>query len=225
MRPPQHGHGGCGSGVCSGWSAANRTSFLTMSSGVIATMICLMRRWRRRAGLMRGNKARSRNARLAAVKPFFRYLEHRVPAVLDQAFRVHAIPMKKIDETLVASLSRAEVRALHDASDRRTTSGIDHPRRWPRRRRVGASRADGLLARGPSSAFPRERTCGLGKAFVDDAIMISERPPAVEDRAIPRHWEGVSSWACTAAIGTLVERSSRCTMLLHLPRQEGYQWG
>ncbi|MER9593247.1 site-specific integrase [Mesorhizobium australicum] len=36
----------------------------------------------------RGNKARSRNARLAAVKSFFRYLEHRVPAVLDQALRV-----------------------------------------------------------------------------------------------------------------------------------------
>ncbi|WP_449383941.1 tyrosine-type recombinase/integrase [Bradyrhizobium sp. UFLA05-112] len=73
---------------------------------------------------VRGNKARSRNARLAAVKSFFRYLEHRVPVVLDQALRVHAIPMKKIDETLVASLSRAEVQALLDAPDRRTTSGI-----------------------------------------------------------------------------------------------------
>ena len=72
---------------------------------------------------------------------------------------------------------------------------------------------------------PRERTCGRGKTLVGDAIMINERPPVVEDRAIPRHWEGVSSWACTAAIGTLVERSSRFTMLLHLPRQEGYQRG
>lgn len=43
----------------------------------------------------RGNKARSRNARLAAVKSFFRYLEHRAPSVLDQALRVHAIPTKK----------------------------------------------------------------------------------------------------------------------------------
>jgi len=73
---------------------------------------------------VRGNKARSRNARLAAVKSFFRYLEHRVPAVLDQALRVHSIPMKKIDETLVASLSRAEVQALLNAPDRRTLSGI-----------------------------------------------------------------------------------------------------
>lgn len=73
---------------------------------------------------VRGNKPRSRNARLAAVKSFFRYLEHRVPTVLDQALRVHAIPMKKIDEALVASLSRAEVQALLDAPDRRTPSGI-----------------------------------------------------------------------------------------------------
>ena len=69
---------------------------------------------------VRDNKARSRNAR----KSFFRYLEHRVPAVLDQALRVHAIPMKKIDQGLVASLSRAEVQALLDAPDRRTASGI-----------------------------------------------------------------------------------------------------
>jgi site-specific recombinase XerD len=73
---------------------------------------------------VRGNKPRSRNARLAAVKSFFRYLEHRVPTALDQALRVHAIPMKKIDEALVASLSRAEVQAVLDAPDRRTPSGI-----------------------------------------------------------------------------------------------------
>ena len=73
---------------------------------------------------VRGNKPRSRNARLAAVKSFFRYLEHRVPTALDQALRVHAIPMKKIDEALVASLSRAEVQALLDAPDRQTPSGI-----------------------------------------------------------------------------------------------------
>lgn len=72
----------------------------------------------------RGNKSRSRNARLAAVKSFFRYLEHRVPVVLDQALRVHAIPMKKIDQGLVASLSRTEVQTLLDAPDRRTASGI-----------------------------------------------------------------------------------------------------
>lgn len=33
-------------------------------------------------------------------------------------------------------------------------------------------------------------TRGCGKSFVDDAIMISDRPPEVEDRAVPGHWEG-----------------------------------
>jgi len=73
---------------------------------------------------VRGNKARSRNARLAAVKSFFRYLEHRLPAALGQALRVHAIPTKKIDQALIASLSRPEVQALLDAPDRRTVSGV-----------------------------------------------------------------------------------------------------
>lgn len=47
-----------------------------------------------------------------------------MPAVLDQALRVHSVPMKKIDEALVASLSRTEVQALLDAPDRRIMSGI-----------------------------------------------------------------------------------------------------
>src|SRR5450759_3379785 len=71
----------------------------------------------------RGNKARSRNARLAAIKSFFHFLEYRVPACLDQALRVHAIPMKKIDQGLVATLTRAEIQALLDAPDPSTIAG------------------------------------------------------------------------------------------------------
>ena len=71
----------------------------------------------------RGNTARSRNARLAAIKSFFRFLEYRLPACLDQALRVHAIPMKKIDQGLVASLTRAEIQALLNAPGPRTLSG------------------------------------------------------------------------------------------------------
>jgi site-specific recombinase XerD len=71
----------------------------------------------------RGNTARSRNARLAAIKSFFRFLEYRLPACLDQALRVHAIPMKKIDQGLVASLTPAEIQALLNAPDPRTLSG------------------------------------------------------------------------------------------------------
>lgn len=82
------------------------------------------------------------------------------------------------------------------------------------------------LRSGRALRVPRERTRGRGKSFVGDAIMISERPAEVEDRAVPGHWEGdLILGLHSSAIGTLVERSSRFTMLLHLPRQEGYQRG
>ena len=71
----------------------------------------------------RGNGARSRNARLAAINAFFRFLEYRLPDCLDQAGRIHAIPMKKTDEALVTHLTRLEMKALLDAPDPRTASG------------------------------------------------------------------------------------------------------
>ena len=72
----------------------------------------------------RGNTARSRNARLAAIRSFFRFLEYREPVCLDQALRIRAIPMKKTDKALVASLSRAEIQTLIDSPDPRTASGV-----------------------------------------------------------------------------------------------------
>ncbi|UGX94263.1 site-specific integrase [Bradyrhizobium barranii subsp. barranii] len=72
----------------------------------------------------RGNSARTRNARLAAINSFFRYLEYRVPSCLDQSRRIHAVPMKKIDQALVGYLTRDELQALLDAPDASTVSGI-----------------------------------------------------------------------------------------------------
>jgi integrase/recombinase XerD len=72
----------------------------------------------------RGNSARTRNARLAAINSFFRFLEYRVPSCLDQARRIHAIPMKKTDQALVSYLTRDELQALLDAPDVSTVSGI-----------------------------------------------------------------------------------------------------
>lgn len=82
------------------------------------------------------------------------------------------------------------------------------------------------LRSGRALRLPRERARKRGKGFVSDDIMISERPAEIEDRAVPGHWEGdLILGLGSSAIGTLVERKTRYTMLLHLPRKEGYQMG
>ena len=65
----------------------------------------------------RGNCARTRNSRLAAIKTFFRFLEYRLPSGLEQARRIRAIPVKKTDEVIIGYLNRDEIQALLDAPD------------------------------------------------------------------------------------------------------------
>ena len=72
----------------------------------------------------RGNGPSTRNTRLAAIKSFMRFVEYRVPSILDQIRRVLAIPQKKADQPLVNSLSMAEMQAILDAPDVRTRYGI-----------------------------------------------------------------------------------------------------
>lgn len=72
----------------------------------------------------RGASVRTRNARLAAIKAFFRFLEYRIPAALEQIRQVQAIPRKKADEALVAWLTQVEIRALLSAPDPRRREGV-----------------------------------------------------------------------------------------------------
>ena len=72
----------------------------------------------------RHNSPRTRNARLAAIRSFMRFVEHRVPAALDQVRRVRAIPAQRADTRLVRHLTAKEQRALLDAPEPTTRLGI-----------------------------------------------------------------------------------------------------
>jgi IS30 family transposase len=81
------------------------------------------------------------------------------------------------------------------------------------------------LRTGRALRVPRART-KRGKNFVTDEVMISQRPAEAEDRAVPGHWEGDLILGLEGtAIGTLVERTTRFTMLLHLPPMAGHGVG
>src|SRR6266568_2092571 len=78
------------------------------------------------------------------------------------------------------------------------------------------------LRSGRALRVPRARS-RRGKSFVSDEILISERPAEAADRAVPGHWEGdLILGLDSSAIGTLVERSSRFAVLLHLPPMDGH---
>jgi IS30 family transposase len=79
------------------------------------------------------------------------------------------------------------------------------------------------LRTGRALRTPRARVGQRGMGFVSSEIMISQRPAEGDDRAVPGHWEGdLILGLGSSAIGTLVERTTRFTMLLHLPRLAGH---
>jgi IS30 family transposase len=81
----------------------------------------------------------------------------------------------------------------------------------------------GYLRTGRSMRKPR-RTPGHRRTRIPGMVMISERPPEIEDRAVPGHWEGdliMGSKVSDSAVGTLVERMTGFVMLLHLPDGHG----
>ncbi|MCD1270067.1 IS30 family transposase [Microbacterium sp. MEC084] len=80
------------------------------------------------------------------------------------------------------------------------------------------------LRTGRALRAPRERSRRKTWAHVTPGTLISERPAEAEDRAVPGHWEGdLLIGLERSAIGTVVDRTTRFTMLVHLPREEGYR--
>jgi integrase/recombinase XerD len=72
---------------------------------------------------VRKNSGRTRNARLAAIKSFMRFMQYRLPASLAQIHRVLAIPKQRVDVRAVGFLEEDEVRALLDAPEPETRIG------------------------------------------------------------------------------------------------------
>ena len=80
------------------------------------------------------------------------------------------------------------------------------------------------LRTGRALRQPRARSQNKAQGHVTEDVVLSERPAEAADRAVPGHWEGdLIIGTGRSAIGTVIERSSRATLLVHLPRLEG--WG
>jgi IS30 family transposase len=75
------------------------------------------------------------------------------------------------------------------------------------------------LRTGRTQRRPQMRSLESGAGRLQNMILISDRPPEIEDRAVPGHWEGdlIIGKGGRSAIGVLVERRSRYVVLLHLP--------
>jgi IS30 family transposase len=79
------------------------------------------------------------------------------------------------------------------------------------------------LRTGRTLRVPRQRARKSGRHFVAPDIMISKRPAEADNRTVPGHWEGdLILGLGSSAIGTLVERTTRFSRLVHLPRMDGY---
>ena len=79
------------------------------------------------------------------------------------------------------------------------------------------------LRTGRALRKPRERARNRSQGHVTADVVLSERPAEAEDRVVPGHWEGdLIIGLNRSAIGTVVERTSRYTLLVHLPRLPGH---
>jgi IS30 family transposase len=79
------------------------------------------------------------------------------------------------------------------------------------------------LRTGRALRRPRARAQNRPQGHVTADVVFSARPAEAEDRSVPGHWEGdLIIGTGRSAIGTIVERKSRSTLLVHLPRLEGY---
>ena len=105
---------------------------------------------------------------------------------------------------------RISHQAIYQALYVESRGGLDRKQSWH-------------LRRGRTKRMPRARTRQQAWAHVTADTVLDKRPKEVEDRKIAGHWEGgLIIGLKRSAVATLVERTTRYAMLVHLPRQVGY---
>ncbi len=173
-----------------------------------------LRRNRRWPGDYRPSRGQRRAERMAA-RP--------KPAKLAQRPQLRALVQAKLRERLSPQQVAAE---LHQEFPHQPEMWVSHETiyrsiyvqgRGELRRELAVCLRTGRALRRPHRPRP------AGQVRIPGMVNISQRPPEVADRAVPGHWEGdlILGRRNQSAIGTLVERSTRLVMLLHLPRGHG----
>jgi site-specific recombinase XerD len=128
----------------------------------------------------RANSVRSRNARLAAIRSFFRFVQMREPAAVAVASRVLAIPVKRTERKLIGYLTRPEIDALLSATDRTDWDG---------------RRDHALLLTLYNSGARVSEIIGVRR---DDIIL--DTPPSLKLHGKGRKERAVPLWAKTAQV-------------------------
>ncbi|MET9733587.1 IS30 family transposase [Streptomyces sp. NPDC006458] len=151
-----------------------------------------------------GSRSRPKESKLARASPLREFVAGRLRERWSPEQICHALVMEFPDDESM----RVSPETIYQAVYVQARGGL--------RREVAVAVAlrTGRTRRKPHRS-PEQRT----RRFVDEMVMISERPAEVEDRAVPGHWEGdlIVGPRSESAIVTLVERSTRYVMLGHLP--------
>ena len=152
-------------------------------------------------------RSRSRTGKLARDPALQEYVQDRLEKRWSPEQICHALPSKFPDDP--------ERRLVHET----IYQALYVQGRGGLRRELAVLLRTGRARRKPHRRSDARRSGG----FADSMVMISERPAEAEDRALPGHWEGdlITGESNRTAIGTLVERSTRFVILLHLPDGHG----
>ena len=148
------------------------------------------------------SRPRPRESKLAQDGPLRDYVAHKLRLRWSPEQVCHALVGEFPDDESM----RVSTETIYQAIYVQARGGL--------RREVAVALRTGRTRRKPHRR-PDQRT----RRFVDEMVMISERPAEVEDRAVPGHWEGdlIVGTRSESAIVTLVERRTRYVMLGHLP--------